>query len=70
MLEREPYVDSKPVAEFLGVTPAFVDRLALLNEIPALPLPSANGTGARTRWRFRMSEVEAWAKARAKGPRK
>ncbi len=62
--DREPFVDAKPVAEFLGTTPAYVLKLALTRKIPALALPPLSGKGERPRWRFRMSEVEKWARER------
>jgi excisionase family DNA binding protein len=50
----EPFVTSNQVAQFLGISPRTVNRMAREGRIPAHPV---SGTGRRT-WRFRLSEVE------------
>jgi excisionase family DNA binding protein len=49
----EPFVSTKQVAQFLGLAPRTVVRMAREGRIPAHPV---SGTTRRT-WRFRLSEV-------------
>ena len=60
----DPLVDAKAIAELLGVSRAYVLKLALCRKIPAYRLPPLNGTEQRTHWRFRMNEVVAWIRDR------
>lgn len=62
--EGEEWVDAKVVAAYLGVTQAYVLKLALLGKIPASPLPTTNDRGRRHRWRFRLSDIQAWMETR------
>jgi excisionase family DNA binding protein len=50
----EPFVTTLQVAEFLGMSPRTINRMAKEGRIPAHPV---SGTARRT-WRFRLSEVE------------
>jgi excisionase family DNA binding protein len=50
----EPFVTAQQIAEFLGMAPRTVNRMAKEGRIPAHPV---SGTARRT-WRFRLSEVE------------
>jgi len=67
--DREPFTDAKAVAELLGVTQAYVLRLALLGKLPGYTLPGIRGQGKRPRWRFRVSEIETWMQAQRNGGR-
>ena len=69
MKTPEPYVDAKPIAVMLTVTREHVLKLALLNKIPAYPLPNSKVDGKRSRWRFRISEIEKWMRDRRKNNR-
>ena len=55
-MDHENYVSAKLAAEFLGISEAFITRLARKNQIPAHPLPTGNKSLRRT-WRFRLSEL-------------
>jgi excisionase family DNA binding protein len=50
----EPYVSVSQIAQFLGLAPRTVARMAREGRIPAHPV---SGTARRT-WRFKLSEVE------------
>ena len=52
--QMEPFVTTQQVAEFLGIAPRTINRMAKEGRIPAHPV---SGTARRT-WRFRLSEVE------------
>jgi excisionase family DNA binding protein len=49
----ESFVSTKQVAEFLGLAPRTIVRMAREGRIPAHPV---TGTARRT-WRFRLGEV-------------
>jgi excisionase family DNA binding protein len=63
----EPYAKATEIAALLGVTRAYVLKLALLGKLPGYQLPPLRGTGERTRWRFRISEIEDWMGRRRTG---
>jgi excisionase family DNA binding protein len=52
----EQFVDADVAADFLGISRAFLLRLARAGQIPAHPLPSGEQRLRRT-WRFRISEL-------------
>ncbi len=56
----EPWVSAESVADYLGVTRAYVLKLALLGRIPARALPALKEGATRQRWRFRISEIDTW----------
>jgi excisionase family DNA binding protein len=53
LARMEPFVSTKQVAQFLGLAPRTVVRMAREGRIPAHPV---SGTVRRT-WRFKLSEV-------------
>jgi excisionase family DNA binding protein len=52
--QMEPFVTAKRVAEFCGLSPRTINRMAREGRLPAHPV---SGTARRT-WRFKLSEVE------------
>jgi len=56
----ERYVDSKAAADFLGLHPKTVERMARRGELPGHPV----GAGERKRWRFLLSELDAEMRSR------
>lgn len=63
---QEPWVSAEPVAQYLGVTRAYVLKLALLGRIPAHALPPLKEGATRQRWRFRISEIDRWMQERSR----
>ena len=56
-MEHEHYVSARVAAEYLGISEAFIMKLARNNQIPAHPLPTTGQNGLRRTWRFRLSEL-------------
>ena len=52
----EPFVDSVAAAEFLGLHPVTVMRLAREGHLPGHAIRRAK----RRQWRFRLSELGVW----------
>jgi excisionase family DNA binding protein len=61
----ERFLDAQEAAQFLGLHPRTVQRLAREGIIPAHPI----GNGVRRRWRFLLSELDAWLRDRVHSPR-
>ena len=62
----EPLMDSKAAAEFLGVTPYYVETLARERRIPRVRLAGTSRAGRKREGRmvrFRVSDLLAWAEA-------
>jgi excisionase family DNA binding protein len=59
-LDLEPYVDASDAADFLGIHPKTVMRLARNRIVPAYSF--TNGT--RRNWRFLKSELDIWMQTR------
>lgn len=59
VLER--FVDAEEAAQFVGMHPKTLERLARKGTVPGHPI----GEGyRRKRWRFLMSELDLWLRAR------
>lgn len=57
----ERFVDSVAGAQFVGMHPKTLERLARNGTVPGHPV----GEGSqRKRWRFLISELDAWLRAR------
>jgi len=56
-MEHEHYVSAKVAAEYLGISEAFIMKLARNDRIPAHPLPTTGRNSLRRTWRFRLSEL-------------
>jgi excisionase family DNA binding protein len=56
-MEHEHFVSASVAAEFLGISEAFIIKLARNNQIPAYPLPTTGRNSLRRTWRFRLSEL-------------
>lgn len=66
-LKLDPWTDSKPVEEYLSLSPSRVGELARLGKIPCLAIPSDKPHGrGRITYRFRMSDIVAWADRRSR----
>lgn len=62
----ERYVDAVAGAQFVGMHPKTLERLARRGTVPAHPL----GEGSRRkRWRFLISELDIWLRTRKGLPR-
>lgn len=61
----ERYVDATFAAQFLGMHPKTLARLARKGIVPAHPIGEGN---QRRRWRFLISELDAWLRARQGRP--
>jgi excisionase family DNA binding protein len=62
---QERFITADEGADFLGLHPRTVQRLAREGVIPAHPL----GNGVRKRWRFLISELDSWLRERVHSPR-
>jgi predicted DNA-binding transcriptional regulator AlpA len=62
----EPYVDAAAAAQFLGMHPKTLERLAKKGTAPGHPIGEGN---QRKRWRFLISELDTWLRARRAQPR-
>ncbi len=58
--DPEPYVDAAEAAQFLGIHPKTLMRLARTCQVPAYSF----NDGARRRWRFLKSELDIWMRSR------
>jgi len=58
--ELEPYVDAAEAAQFLGIHPKTLMRMARHGHIPAYSF----NEGARRHWRFLKSELDIWMRSR------
>jgi excisionase family DNA binding protein len=59
-LNLEPYVNASDAANFLGIHPKTVMRLARDGVLPAYSFTD----GTRHRWRFLKSELDIWMRSR------
>lgn len=57
----EPYVDAAAAAQFVGMHPKTLERLARKGVVPGYPIGEGN---RRRRWRFLVSELDIWLRAR------
>lgn len=58
---RERYVDAVVGAQFVGMHPKTLERLARKGTVPGHPVGEGN---QRKRWRFLISELDVWLRAR------
>ncbi len=59
-LNLEPYVNASDAANFLGIHPKTLMRLARDGVLPAYSFTD----GTRHRWRFLKSELDIWMRSR------
>ena len=59
-LNLEPYVNATDAADFLGIHPKTLMRLARDGAVPAYSFTD----GTRHRWRFLKSELDIWMRSR------
>lgn len=59
-LDIEPYVNATDAADFLGIHPKTLMRLARDSVVPAYSFTD----GTRHRWRFLKSELDIWMRSR------
>jgi len=59
-LNLEPYVNATDAADFLGIHPKTLMRLARDGVVPAYSFTD----GTRHRWRFLKSELDIWMRSR------
>jgi excisionase family DNA binding protein len=59
-LDLEPYVNASDAADFLGIHPKTLMRLARDRVVPAYSFTD----GTRHRWRFLKSELDIWMRSR------
>ena len=59
-MNLEPYVNSTVAADFLGLHPVTVKRLARTGAIPGHPIRG----NRRKQWRFLLSELSNWLASR------
>ena len=57
----ERYVDAAAGAQFVGMHPKTLERLARKGTVPGHPVGEGN---ERKRWRFLISELDTWLRAR------
>ena len=57
----ERYVDAVVGAQFVGMHPKTLERLARKGTVPGHPVGEGN---QRKRWRFLISELDVWLRAR------
>jgi excisionase family DNA binding protein len=58
--DLEPYVDAGQAAQFLGIHPKTLMRLAREGQVPAYSF----NDGPRRHWRFLKSELDNWMRSR------
>ena len=56
----EPWVKCDVGADYLGIHPKTLEKLARQGDVPAHPVCS----GKRSSWHFLISELDAWMRAR------
>jgi len=59
-LDIEPYVNASDAADFLGIHPKTLMRLARQGTVPAYSFTD----GTRHRWRFLKSELDIWMRSK------
>ena len=58
--DLEPYVDAAEAAQFLGIHPKTLMKLARESRVPAYSF----NEGTRRHWRFLKSELDIWMRSR------
>lgn len=61
----EPYVRVNVAAEYIGIHPKTLERMAREASVPAHPVC----IGRRSSWRFLISELDNWMRARVSSRR-